>query len=75
MREKNRSRAPLRELGCLAANGPKFEPPFSFESNVINDVVLTVVWSGNEVFNNRGEVREVPAGDYKSHIDSLLNSF
>lgn len=70
---KIRGRGSLQELGCLAANDPRFEAPYSFENLVIDDAVLVVVWSWNEVFNRRQEVREAPAHDYKVYIDELVD--
>lgn len=41
-KEKIRTRDPLRELGCLAANDPKFEAPYSLENTAFGDAVLIV---------------------------------
>lgn len=70
-REKSKSRAPLRDHGCLAANDPRFERLPSFESSIIGDAILIVVWSGNEIFNAEGEVREPPIANSNSHADRL----
>lgn len=72
-REKIRSRGPLRELGWFAASDPKLQAPYRFDTNFIEDAVLIVVWRWNEVFNNRGEVREAPPNDCKRHIVSLVS--
>lgn len=64
-------RNPPRELRCLAENDPMIEAPYSFENVVIGEAALVVVWSGNEVFNGKGEVRA--GGRVKTHVDNLVS--
>lgn len=59
-----------REMGCLATNGLKFEAPHNFENLVIDDAVLIVMWSGNEAFNGKGDVRDVPASTRRTSTTS-----